>query len=93
VADPYAGVRYGCGSFRDFNAIVSGYNSQDIRTFFKDMLLRNCKFHPEVLNEDNIKTDFDHFDKVFESRNDKDEDYKFVVEQPPQKLEITSRLL
>ena len=54
IADPYAGVRYGCGSFRDFNAIVSGYGSEGIRKFFKDHLLKNVQYHKEVISEAKI---------------------------------------
>ncbi len=51
IADAYSGVRYGSGSFRDLNAVAEGYSTKGARDFFRDMLLRNVKYHNNVLNE------------------------------------------
>jgi phosphatidylserine/phosphatidylglycerophosphate/cardiolipin synthase-like enzyme len=87
IADPYTGVRYGCGSFRDMNCVVEGLDAKGARDFFRDMLLRNVRHHPGILSEVSIKSDFDGFDKVFADKESPH--YRFNVEEPPKKLEIS----
>ena len=51
IADAYSGVRYGDGAFRDLNAVAQGYSTKGARDFFRDILLRNVKYHSDILNE------------------------------------------
>ena len=73
IADAYSGVRYGDGSFRDLNAVAEGYSTQGARTFFRDMLLKNVKYHKDILNEQKIRDEFTRFDEMFAKIPDSDE--------------------
>lgn len=80
-------MRFGDSSFRDLNAYVVGYSTQGARNFFKDMLLRNVKYHPDQLDESKIKAQFADFDRIYPHQDS--EEFKFMEEQPPRKTEIS----
>ena len=69
VAEPYTGVRYGSASFRDLNICADKCNTKNARKFFRNMLLRNIVHHPDKLNETEINTQFDKFDKIYEEKD------------------------
>lgn len=92
IADAYSGVRYGDGAFRDLNAMAEGYSTQGARNFFRDMLLRNVKYHKGILNEQRIRDEFQQFEATFSSVPESNE-FAFLVEQPPKKLEISRAVI
>lgn len=78
VADAYSGVRFGDSSFRDLNAVVEGYSTLGARNFFREMLLRNVKYHSDQLDEEKIRTQFAEFDRLFP--NKESDEFNFIVE-------------
>ena len=103
VADPYSGARYGDGSFRDLNIILRNQDAKGVRDFFLDLLIQNKKYYPELLKEDELYLMFADLDlkykqKEMDKRNnekyvDPIEKFEFLNEMPPEKTEVTTRLL
>lgn len=93
VADAYSGVRYGDSSFRDMNAVAEGYSTKGALSFFKEMLLRNVKYHSDILNEQNIRDQFTEFERIYNKPQTSLDEFSFLVEQPPKKLEISKSVI
>ena len=55
------------------------------------MLLRNLKYHPDQLDGAKIKEQFEEFDRIYPHQNS--DDFKFLEEQPPRKIEISKAIV
>ncbi len=80
VADAYSGVRYGDCSFRDLSAVAEGYSTKGAMTFFKEMLLKNVKYHTNILNEQKIRDDFNEFERIYNKPQTPQDEFSFLVE-------------
>jgi len=57
------------------------------------MLLRNVKYHSNILDEQRIRDEFEKFDLKYNHIPHNPEEFNFIVEQPPKKLEISKALV
>ena len=64
ISEPYSGLKYGSGAFRDLNVLARGYDAKEIRSFFKDMITRNA-YHQEVGPVNEV---FDGLDQIYGSK-------------------------
>lgn len=75
------------------NAVAEGYCTKGARDFFRDMLLRNAKHYRNVLDEQKIRDQFNQFDAVYSGKGQNNDEFKFLMEQPPKKLEISKSVI
>jgi len=57
------------------------------------MLLRNAKHYRNILDEQKIRDQFAEFDSIYSVKGHNTEEFKFLSEQPPKKLEISKSLI
>jgi hypothetical protein len=65
IANAYSSVRYGDGSFRDLNIILTRQPSKKVRDFFKDMLIRNEVYYPDKIKAAEITSLFEEVDTKY----------------------------
>lgn len=62
ISNPYSRVRYGEGQFRDLNILLTRLDCSKVWLFFREMIIRNQKFYPDMIFPDEINRFFDEID-------------------------------
>ena len=67
IANPYSRVRYGEGEFRDLNIVLTRQNCSKVRDFFREMIVRNSRFYPDMIKPEKINQYFKELDEKYEN--------------------------